>query len=61
MTLRVPLDGGNHATFLSVYAPTLDDECEIKESFYQTLRHTLHTIPKDDKLFVLGDINACVG
>ena len=49
MTLRVPLDGGNHATFLSVYAPTLDDECEIKESFYQTLRHTLHTIPKDDK------------
>lgn len=61
MSLRLPLEGRNFVTILSVYAPTLDSEDETKESFYHNLRQTLQSVPVDDKLFILGDFNARVG
>lgn len=61
MNLRLPLKGRNHITLVSAYAPTLDAVDEVKESFYHSLRQTISAVPKDDKLFILGDFNARVG
>ncbi|CAH1249934.1 Hypp8727 [Branchiostoma lanceolatum] len=61
MTLRVPLPDNNHLTLISVYAPTLDSEDDVKESFYATLNSIIQAVPSRDKLLVLGDFNARVG
>ncbi len=49
------------ATVVSAYAPTLDSEEEVKETFYACLDETLSRIPKKDKIILLGDFNARVG
>ena len=59
-TLRIPLQHG-HVTIVSVYAPTLDSEVDVKESFYASLRTTLSAVPLHDKLLLMGDFNARVG
>lgn len=46
MTLRIPLAKNRFATLLSVYAPTLPSDTEVKDSFYQSLDEALHRIPK---------------
>ncbi|KAJ3606248.1 hypothetical protein NHX12_025768 [Muraenolepis orangiensis] len=61
MTLRIPLVKNRFATLLSAYAPTLPSESEAKDSFYQSLDEALRRIPKNDKIFLLGDFNARVG
>ena len=61
MTLRIPLVKNRFATLLSAYAPTLPSESEVKDSFYQSLDEALRRIPKNDKIFLLGDFNARVG
>ena len=61
MTLRVPLPENNYITLISVYAPTLDSDDAVKESFYVTLHNTIQAVCSRDKLFVLGDFNARVG
>lgn len=61
MTLRVPLKGSRFATLISAYAPTLDADGETKELFYENLDKILISIPKEDKLILLGDFNARVG
>lgn len=61
MTLRIPLAKNRFATLLSVYAPTLPSDTEVKDSFYQSLDEALHRIPKTDKILLLGDFNARVG
>ena len=48
-------------TVLSVYAPTLDTDDNIKEEFYRTLSDIISTIPATDKILLLGDFNARVG
>ncbi|KAI4826128.1 hypothetical protein KUCAC02_021775, partial [Chaenocephalus aceratus] len=58
MTLRIPLVKNRFATLLSAYAPTLPSESEAKDSFYQSLDEALRRIPKNDKIFLLGDFNA---
>ncbi|KAJ4938360.1 hypothetical protein JOQ06_002980 [Pogonophryne albipinna] len=55
------LHGNCFATLLSAYAPTLPSESEAKDSFYQSLDEALRRIPKNDKIFLLGDFNARVG
>ena len=61
MTLCIPLEKNRYATLLSVYAPTLPSDSESKDSFYQALDEALRRIPKNDKILLLGDLNARVG
>jgi hypothetical protein len=51
----------HYATLLSAYAPTLPSENEAKDCFYPSLDEALHRIPRNDKIFLLGDFNARVG
>lgn len=60
MTVRIPLAKSRYAT-LSAYAPTLPSDESVNDGFYQLLDDTLHRIPRDDKIFLLGDFNARVG
>ncbi|BHF72390.1 hypothetical protein SprV_0401545500 [Sparganum proliferum] len=52
--------GGKFATFTSVYAPPMTSPDEARSKFYEDLHALLATVPKADKLIVLGDFNACV-
>ncbi len=61
MTIRLVLANNQIATVVSAYAPTLDSEEEVKETFYACLDETLSRIPKEDKIILLGDFNARVG
>ena len=60
MTLRLPLAKNRFATFVSVYSPTLDSFDDVKDRFYDTLYSTLRRILQDDKIILLGDLNARV-
>ncbi len=59
-TIRLVLANNQMATVLCAYAPTLDSEEKIKETFYACLDDTLAKIPKEDKIILLGDFN-CQG
>ena len=61
MRTRVSLAGGRHLTLLSIYAPTLQANEQILDSFYGCLRDTIAMTPAADKLILLGDFNARVG
>ena len=61
MKLRVPLMDKQHLTLLSVYAPTMTNPEETKNTFYQQLKDTIRSIPRKDRLLILGDFNARVG
>ena len=61
MTLRLPLTNNRYATFISVYAPTMTNSPEVKSSFYENLKSVILNVSKDDKLILLGDLNARVG
>ena len=61
MTVRLPLAKKRFATFISVYAPTMQHTAEFKEQFYSELRAAIVATPKSDKLTILGDFNARVG
>ena len=58
---KLRLNNNQLATIISVYAPTLDAEEDSKEQFYSELELVLTTIPKGDKLILLGDFSARVG
>lgn len=59
-SIRIPLRHG-HITVISAYAPTLDSDSDVKESFYQSLRAEINSVSQHDKLMLLGDFNARVG
>ena len=61
MKLRVPLTCGRYLSVLSVYAPTMQATEETIMSFYKTLSSTIRSVPKEEKLIILGDFNARVG
>ena len=61
MTLRILLAGNTNLTIISAYAPTMAYSEEEKEVFYQLLSNTLHSVPANDKLLLMGDFNARVG
>ena len=61
MSMRVLLEGKQHLTLFSVYAPTLLADLADKDIFYSDLRRLLNNTPEDDKVLILGDFNARVG
>ena len=61
MTVRIPLVQNRFLTLISVYAPTLTSEDDEKASFYDLLNRTIQSVPRQDKLVILGDFNARVG
>nr|VZI38700.1 unnamed protein product [Spirometra erinaceieuropaei] len=61
MSLRLPLWGGEFATIISAYAPTMTNPDAVKDKFYEDLHALLATVSKADKLIVLGNFNARVG
>ncbi|KAI8521282.1 hypothetical protein Bbelb_010360 [Branchiostoma belcheri] len=60
LTLRLHTENGP-LNLVSVYAPTLYSQEEIKDEFYCQLQSTIQDIPKQEKLLLLGDFNARVG
>ena len=61
MKLRVPLAGDRYLSLLSIYAPTLTASEENILSFYAALGNAIRSVPKEEKLIILGDFNARVG
>ena len=59
--MRIPLTKDRNATIVSVYAPTMTNLEENKETFYSQLKGTLRNIPSTDKLLLIGDFNARIG
>nr|VZI46679.1 unnamed protein product [Spirometra erinaceieuropaei] len=56
-----PAGGGQFATIISTYAPTMTNPDAVRDKFYEDLHALLATVPKADMLVVLGDFNARVG
>ena len=61
ITVRIPLKRGRFASVICVYAPTMSNTAEIKEQFYRKLTEVIENIAVEDKLIILGDLNARVG
>ena len=59
--MRLPLEGKQHLTLFSVYAPTLLEDPVDKDIFYSNLRRLLTNIPEDNKVLILGNFNTRVG
>ena len=49
MTLKLPLSGNKHATFVSAYAPTMTNPDEVKDKFYNDLDDVISATPRTDK------------
>ena len=45
-------------TVIQVYALTEYSKNEVKEGFYEQLQETVKEVQKQDKLMVIGDLNA---
>ena len=61
MTLRLPLSGKRHAQILNAYAPTMTNQDEVKDRFYDYLDSVISAKPRTDKFILHGDFNAGVG
>ena len=61
MSLGLSIQENKLATVLSVYAPTLQTKTGVKEAFYRDLHDLLQQVDSNDKLLILGDLNARVG
>ena len=61
MTLRLPLSDKKHATIVSTYAPTMANQDEVKDKFYDDLDSVISVAPRTDKLILLGHFNARPG
>ena len=60
MRIRLGIEGV-WMTVIQVYAPTEDSTDEVKEDFYEQLQQIMKEVHKQDKLIVMGDMNAQVG
>ena len=59
--MHIELSQGRRATLISTYAPTLNAAEQDKEEFNENLNRATSSVPRQNKLFVLGDFNARVG
>ena len=60
ISMHLPLSVQQHATLLSVYAPTLQADPAVKEDCYTDLRCLLRNVPANDKIVILGNFNTRV-
>ncbi|VDL81048.1 unnamed protein product [Schistocephalus solidus] len=60
MSLRLPLRRDMFANIVSINPPPMTSSDSVKVKFYEDLYTLLATVPKADKLIVLGDFNARV-
>ncbi|VDL99064.1 unnamed protein product [Schistocephalus solidus] len=61
ISIRLPLRGDKCAPIINDYAPPLTSCDETKNKFCKDLHALLATVPKADKLIVLGEFNARFG
>ncbi|CAH8447615.1 unnamed protein product [Dicrocoelium dendriticum] len=61
MTVRLRLGRGKFATFISTYGPTMCYPDDTRDQFYTELSSLIRSVPRSDRLFLLGDFNARVG
>ncbi|CAI2737188.1 unnamed protein product, partial [Dicrocoelium dendriticum] len=61
MTVRLRLGRGKFATFISTYGPTMCYPDDTRDQFYTELSSVIRSVPRSDRLFLLGDFNARVG
>ena len=61
MSLRLRIQDNKLAVVVSVYAPTLQAETGVKETFYRDLHNLLQQVDSKDKLLILGDFSASMG
>ena len=61
VSFRLPIKDNRFATVISVCAPTLLADAEVKEAFYSDLRNLLRQVKSEDKVLIVGDFNARVG
>ena len=57
MTLRLPLTSKQHVTIINAYAPTMTNPEEVTERLYDDLDKLIRSVPRNEKLFILGDLN----
>ncbi|KAG6924505.1 craniofacial development protein 2, partial [Chelydra serpentina] len=60
LSLRLHTSTGP-VNLISVYAPTLGATRDTKDEFYDQLDTIIRSIPKEEHLILLGDVNARVG
>ncbi|BHF78657.1 hypothetical protein SprV_0602177000 [Sparganum proliferum] len=58
--LHLPLRGSQFVIIISTYAPPETSSDEAKTKFYEDLYVLLTSVPKSDKLIVLGEFEICV-
>lgn len=61
ITLNITLSRSQKLTLVNIYAPTMTSENIVIEQFYYDLNSVLNSVPKSNKLILLGDFNARVG
>lgn len=61
MSLRLPIQGDQFVTLISVYSPTLQADLAVREEFYSDLHCLIARTDPKVKLIILGDFNARVG
>ena len=60
--MRVSISLGNKELHIfSVYAPDISKPKETREVFYDQLHNEIQTIPIDQNIIIMGDLNARVG
>ncbi|KAL9979042.1 hypothetical protein ACROYT_G016634 [Oculina patagonica] len=59
--LTGPRGQKTNVTLISAYAPTMTNPNEIKDRFYEELDSLIASVPKSERLVILGDFNARVG
>ena len=56
MMMRLPFSNGlKFITIVSTYAPTMTNQDEVKDKFYEDLNAIITTIPSTDKIIISGD------
>ena len=61
MKMQLPLGQKTNAPLISAYTPTMTNPNEMKDRFYEELDPFMASVPKLERLIILGDFNARVG